>query len=221
MLYFPNMDAMSTNDTSLFNKATRQIYRHGRGWAFSEIDFSHLGSAETINVYLHRLCAKGTIRRVIRGIYDYPRFSKLLGETMCPDLGQVAKALARKFGWRIWPSGPAALNLMGISTQVPGRVVYYSDGPNRTYSVLGNQLAFKHSALKEAAFTHFESAVIVQGLKSLGMHAVTETVIERMRQWLPTEMRKKVLRDTQTVTHWVADAVRRICRPDPRLERSV
>ncbi len=70
------------------------------------------------------------IRRVIRGIYDYPKFSNLLGQQLSPDLDQVAAALARKFGWHIQVTGPSALNLLGLSTQVPGRIIYASDGPD-------------------------------------------------------------------------------------------
>ena len=71
-----------------------------------------------------RLCEAGIIRRVVRGVYDYPRYSKLLEEYMAPDLFQVAQSLARKFGWRIQLDGTAAQNLIGLSTQVPSQYVF-------------------------------------------------------------------------------------------------
>ena len=98
------------------NKALNRIYGHGRGWAFSSKDFHDLGR---VDMALTRHMEAGTIRRVIRGIYDYPRFSELLNQQLAPDIHQVAQALARKFGWRIQPDGTAAMNLIGISTQVP------------------------------------------------------------------------------------------------------
>ncbi len=189
-----------------------RIYGTGRGWVFSQKDFSQLGSRAAIDLSLHRLLKKGVIRRVIRGIYDYPLFSELLDQELSPDIDQVAQALARKFGWRIAPSGPAALNLIGLSTQVPGRTVYLSDGPTKSYSVGGVKLTFKNKPLKEAAFNLFESALIVQGLKSLGPDSITNEVIEQIRNWLSPELRKKVLKDTQTVTGWIYSAIRRICQ---------
>ena len=93
---------------------------------------------------------RGEIRRVIRGIYDYPRFSKLLDQHLSPDIDQVARALARKFRWRIQPSGATALNFLGLSTQVPARAVYLSDGPDRAYQVGNTPLVFEHTALKES-----------------------------------------------------------------------
>ena len=193
-------------------KILSRIYGHGRGWAFFQKDFSPLASREAIDLALHRLEKKGTIRRVLRGLYDYPRFSELLNQQLSPDIDQVASALARKFGWHIQPSGPAALNLMGLSTQVPGRYVYLSDGPARTYEVGKTELIFESTALKETGFKLRESALIVQGLKSLGREGITPETIEKIRQWLDPSLRSKVLKDTATVTGWVYEAIRQICR---------
>jgi hypothetical protein len=192
-----------------------KIYGNGRGWSFSQKDFAGLGSQKAIEQSLLRLADKATIRRVIRGLYDYPRFSKLLNQEMGPDIHQVAMALARKFGWRIQPSGAAALNLIGLSTQVPGQYVYQSDGPDRSYQVGKIDLQFKHGPLKEAGLKHPESAVIVQAIKALGENQITAEVIQSIRDWLPEPKRAKVLRDTQRVTAWVFAAIRAICEEQP------
>ena len=113
---------------------------------------------------LFRFVRDGKIRRVIRGIYDYPKFSELLGQLLSPDLQQVAQVLARKFGWRIQPSGDTALNLLGLSTQVPGKKVYLSDGPKRKYLTGKLQLIFKKTASKHASFKYQQTAWIVQAL---------------------------------------------------------
>ena len=129
---------------SIENRVLSRIYGRGRGWAFFQKDFSDLGSRTSIDNALTRLQKKGSIRRVMRGLYDYPRFSDLLSGPLSPDMDQVARALARKFRWRIQPSGPSALNLIGLSTQVPGRVTYISDGPNKTYNLGKTILAFEN-----------------------------------------------------------------------------
>jgi hypothetical protein len=190
------------------------IYGNGKGWAFSAKDFSHLGSRSSVDITLHRLQKKGTIRRVLRGVYNYPQFSKLLKAELSPDIDMVARALARKFGWHIQPSGPAALNLMGLSTQVPGRFVYLSDGPSRTYKVGKTELLFENTALKETGFKLPQSALIVQGLKSLGPEGITKDIITGIRQWLDPSLRPKILKDTRTVTGWVYEAIRKICREE-------
>ena len=98
-----------------------RIYGNGRGWVFSQADFADLGPRPTIDSALHRRESEGVIRRVMRGIYDYPRHSRALHGPVSPDIDQVAHALARKFGWRIQPDGATAQNLLGLSTQVPAR----------------------------------------------------------------------------------------------------
>ena len=194
------------------NQVTNRIYGHGKSWAFSAKDFVRLGSRGAIDIALFRLLDKGIIRRVIRGIYDFPKYSELLGQTLSPDLDQVANALARKFGWRIQVTGPSALNLLGLSTQVPGRVVYASDGPDRVFAIGKQTLEFKHASLKEAGFKLRESSIIVQGLKSLGAERVTPEIIDTIRQWLDPRLRDRVLDDTRTATGWVYAAIGKICR---------
>lgn len=154
------------------------------------------------------MAQKGQVRRVIRGIYDYPRFSKFLAQQLGPDIDQVARAVARKFRWRIQPSGALALNLLGLSTQVPARAIYLSDGPDRAYKLGNTSLVFENTALKEAGFKLRESGLIVQALKSLGSERITPEVISKIRAWLPESLRKKVLADTKTATGWVYAAIR-------------
>jgi len=200
-----------SSSQSVDKKVVARIYGKGRGWAFSPSDFVDLGSREAIYTALHRLERKGTIRRVLRGIYDYPRYSELLRETLGPDIDEVARALARKSGWRIQPSGAAALNLVGLSTQVPGRFVYRSDGPSRSFEVGKTTLAFRQGALKEAGFRYPESGVIVQALKALGEDRITDDTIEQLRAWVPEVRRAAVEKDTRKATGWVYATVRRIC----------
>jgi hypothetical protein len=159
---------------------------------------------------------RGEIRRVIRGIYDYPRTSKLLEQRISPDIDQVARALGRKFRWRIQPSGATALNFLGLSTQVPARAVYLSDGPDRAYQVGNTALVFEHTALKESGVKLKESGLIVQALKSLGPEQITPEIISKIRAWLPKSLDAKVLADTKTATGWVYSAIQQITQEDSR-----
>jgi len=192
------------------NNIAYRIRGTGSGWAFSPRDFLDLGGRPTVDSALHRLEKRGEIRRVIRGVYDYPRFSKLLDQHLSPDIDQVARALARKFRWRIKPSGSTALNFLGLSTQVPARAVYLSDGPERIYQVGNTALVFEHTALKESGVKLKESGLIVQALRSLGQERITPEIISKIRAWLPEPLRAKVLADTKTATGWVYNAIQQI-----------
>ena len=196
---------------SINNKVLFRTYGRGRGWAFSSNDFVEDFSRSQIDYALSELCREGKIRRVCRGIYDYPKFSELLQQEMSPDFDQVAQAFARKFNWRIQPAGDAALNLLGLSTQVPGRLVYLSDGPNRLYDIGNFTLEFKKSALKDVGFKYRESGLIVQALKALGQERVDDAVITTLRKQLDETACKRVLKDTVTATGWVYETIKRVC----------
>jgi hypothetical protein len=198
------------------NKVISRIRGTGRGWAFSPHDFLDLGERSTIDSALHRLAQQGQVRRIIRGIYDYPRSSNLLKRQLSPDIDKVAHALARKFRWRIQPSGSTALNILGLSPQVPARVAYRSDGPDRSYKIGNTCLAFKHTALKEAGFKLRESGLIVQALRSLGQERVTPEVVTKIRSWLPPALRSKLLADAKTATGWVYSTIQRIAEGEQR-----
>jgi hypothetical protein len=193
------------------HKLVSRIYGQGRGWAFSPKDFGGIGQRSNIDVALYRLLAKGTIRRVLRGIYDYPKQSTKLGRTLSPDLDQVARALARKSGWRIQATGPAALNLLGLSTQIAGRMAYLSDGPTRTYRIEGRELTFEHTVLKEAGFRYKESSLLVQALKTLGPKRIAPETIRRLRTVIARDLRPKVLKDTRTAPSWIRNAILKVC----------
>jgi hypothetical protein len=189
-----------------------RIYGNGRGWAFSQVDFADLGSRSAIDLALHRRGKEGLIRRVLRGVYDYPRFSQVLEKPVSPDIDQIAHALARKFGWRIQPDGATAQNLLGLSTQVPAKVVYLSDGPDRAYTVGQTSLTFEHTVLKEAGFKLRESRLVVQALKAYGEGRITPKIIVLIRKKLDPKIRERILLDTKTSTGWVYAAIQEIAK---------
>jgi hypothetical protein len=188
------------------------IAGHGRGWAFSPSDLQSRFSRQQADTVLAALVARGKIRRVARGMYDYPGYSELLGKTLSPDIDQVARAYARKFSWRIEVSGNAALNLLGLSTQMPAVWLYLSDGPNRRYDISGQTLVFQKSALKTIGFKHRESMLLVQALKALGAEHVDTAVISKLRQQFEPSQRAKILRDTQGTTSWIYEVIKTVCQ---------
>lgn len=193
------------------NKILSRIYGRGRGWAFTKVDFVAEFGESNVHKALSSLTRAGKIRRVSRGVYDYPGHSELLGKTLSPDIDQVAQALARKFNWRILPSGDAALNLLGLSTQVPGRWIYLTDGPSRQYAIGKHTLVFKKSALKDAGFKYRESGLVVQALKALGKDHVDQSVVKTIRQELGPKICECILKDTRAVTGWIYQIIKQVC----------
>ena len=199
---------------SLVDTAFYFIAGHGRGWAFSSSDLLEKFSRSQADNLLSELVKQGKIRRVTRGIYDYPKYSELLKQTLSPDIDQVARAFARKFNWRIEVSGESALNMLGLSTQVVAKYIYLSDGPNRSYDIMGTTLEFKKSSLKNIGFKYKESSLIVQALKALGQENVTQSTIKKIREQIDEKMYDKILKDTKTATSWIYETIKEICKKE-------
>lgn len=173
------------------------------GSVFITSDFLDLADTPTINKALSRLSSEGAIRRIVRGVYDRPSFSGLLLEHAAPDINQAAKAIARNFGWTIVPCGDTALNLLGLSTQVPSVWQYVSDGPYREYTIGNRVLNFKHGANKDVSGLSDKFALIVQALKALGKNNIDDPTLEKLASVLDPEERQSFMKDTQHRTAWI------------------
>ena len=168
---------------------------------------------QQIDNVLSDLVKDKKIRRVSRGIYDYPKYSDFLKKELNPDIEQVSRAYARKFNWRIEVSGDSALNILNLSTQIQAKYIYLSDGPNKSYKLFNDVvIEFKKSNLKDIGFKYKESSLIVQALKSLGKEHITNEVINKIKEQIEPKMYEKILNDTQTTTVWVYEIIKQICK---------
>src|SRR5271165_1357432 len=111
-----------------------RINRMKRGSVFVPADFLDLGSREAVDLALHRFARKGTIRRLARGLYDFPTEHPVLG-LLSPSADAVAYTLAGRDRTRLQPAGAYAANLLGLSEQVPAKAVFLTDGPSRTVKI--------------------------------------------------------------------------------------
>lgn len=199
---------------SIENKVINRVYGKGRGWSFSRIDFSDLGSTEAIDQSLSRLAKAGRVRRVLRGLYDFPKYSSFLEKDLSPDIHQVARALARKFGWTIHVSENTALNILGLSTQVPTRYLYYSDGRSRSYMIANQELSFVKARLKDTGLKYEKSALLVQALRGLGQNNISESERKLIRNSFDKKEQKSILKDTRYVTSWVYEEIKQIFKDE-------
>ena len=132
----------------ILNQVRVRIENAAPGDVFIPADFSDLAEARKITMCLSRLHEDGTLKKVKRGVYMKPRYSQLLNRSVPPREDAVAKAIARNYGWTIVPCGDTALNMLGLSTQIPAVWLYVSDGPYKTYETDGVKFQFKHTDRK-------------------------------------------------------------------------
>ena len=195
---------------SVTDKILTRIRRNGRCHAFSGKDFLEIASRASVDHALSALSKAGKIRRVARGIYDYPKLNPDLGGELSPDYDSVARAIARKNGVRIEPSGAWAANLLGLTTQVPAKIVYLTNGTSRTYQVGNQKIAFQRVGPKELLPKPGASILVVQSLRHLGQDHVDDAVVRQLRDRLSPGDRKSLLRDARYSADWIFEVVKRI-----------
>ena len=194
-----------------------RIRGHDRGKVFTPKDFLDLGSRDAADQSLSRLVRSGEIQRLGRGIYHYPRVNELLGIPIGPDPDEIAEALGRQTGTRVLPSGAAAANRLGLSTQVPAKPVYLTDGRTRQVRIGGMVFQIRHAAPKELSAASRTSAMVFQALRHLGRTAIDDQVIARLRRVLSADQRQELLRDSRYTTDWIAAIVRQVAQDTKEL----
>jgi hypothetical protein len=187
------------------NIANTIIYRirgKGRGWAFSARDFIDIGSRDAIDKTLSRLVKQGDIRRLSRGIYDYPKIHSKLG-ILSPSIDSIAKVIARRNNSQLKITGAEAANALGLSTQVPARITYLTDGKSRKVKVGNQTIELKHASPRVMATAGKASGTVIQALKYLGKDKVDSNVIDRIRDVLSEQDKKELKKSIDTVPDWL------------------
>lgn len=179
-----------------------KIYGHGRGWAFTPKHFSGLGSPEAIRFVLFNLQKQNLIRRVIRGVYDYPKQHRLLG-VLSPDVDAVVKALSEKNGFKVQPTGAYAANAIGLSEQVPGQAVFLTDGPSKKFKLGKLQITLKHTSLKNMFAAGSREALAVQALKFMQQKNVDEYMLGKIKKLLKGSARPEFERNLKYAPEWI------------------
>ena len=196
------------------NRIRMMIRKAAYGSVFVATDFADLGEKKTVNQALLRLAEEGLIQKVLFGVYYKPEFNELLKEYVLPFPDDVAHAMARNFGWTIVPCGDTALNLLGLSTQVPAAWVYVSDGPYKEYTYGNVTIKFKRTTNKEISNLSFKTALTIQALKALGKEHITDSVIGKLKRVLTEKEKKKMLAEAKSATAWVYEIIKTICSKD-------
>jgi hypothetical protein len=193
---------MQNNSQSIDNKILSRIYGSKRGAMFTPSTFLDLGSRPAVDVALHRLVANKILRRLARGLYEYPREHPELG-TLSPDIQKVAKALAGKDRIRLQPAGAYATNLLGLSEQVPAKVVFLTDGPSRTVKIGRQEIQLRHTTPRNMAAAGRLSGLLMQAFRHLGREHITPQRMAHLKRTLPDKERRQLIKDLSLAPTWM------------------
>ena len=178
---------------------------------FINNDFLDIAGNETVRRTLNQLVSENKITRVINGFYYNPRYSELIGEYEAVSIHELALAIARKYNWNIAPYNSTALNLLGLSTQVPTHYKYISSGRYKEYKIGDTVLEFKKVNPGEIANMSLKTATIIQAIKSLGKENITSEVMQKIRENLTEKERIDLMNESKSVPAWIYEVIREIC----------
>jgi hypothetical protein len=200
---------MGKHSGSVDSRVLQRIQAMKPGAVFAPTDLAALGPRTAVASALSRYLKAGLVKRPARGLYQVPEAHPLFGELQAsPD--RFAQALAGKGRLKLQPSGAYAANLLGLSEQVPLRIVYLTDGTPRQICVGRQQIVLRRTTPRNMATAGRTSGLVIQALRHLGKEHANNRVVEMLRRRLAPKDREQLLEDLPLAPAWIAQIMKAI-----------
>lgn len=207
------MNGRKKSSQAIDSRIVAAIRARGRGAVVVPADFLAIGSREAVDVALHRLAREGTIRRLARGVYDFPKEHPVLG-LLAPSAEDIAQALAGRDRTRLQPAGAYAANTLGLSEQVPAKAVFLTDGPARTVKIGPTTIQLRRTTPKNMEAAGRFSGLLIQALRELGQEHVTPERRDHLKRTIPAEKRRELLKDLRLAPAWMHPIFRELAEEE-------
>jgi hypothetical protein len=184
------------------NKVADNLKKRRKGTILFVDDFLDFGNGESAKKALFRLEKKGFLIRLAFGIYLYPKKDKDLG-ILYPSVEEIAIAIAKRDRARIIPTGVQALNKLGLSNQVPLKIVFLTDGAARSIKIGKRTITFKKTSPKNLLAKGEISGLVIQGLKSIGKNKIEDNHLKKLHKILKKERKEIILYDAKLAPAWI------------------
>lgn len=196
------MSGRTKSPQAIESQIVAAIHSRGRGSVFVPADFLDIGSRRAVDVTLHRLTRQGAIRRLARGVYDFPKEHRILGP-LTPSAEAVARALAGRDRTRLQQAGAYAANTLGLTEQVPAKMVFLTDGPAKTVKIGSMTIQLRRTTPKNMEAAGRLSGLLIQALRELGQDHITLARREHLKRTIPLEKRKELQKDLRLAPTWM------------------
>jgi len=193
--------------SSLISSVKKRITENNPGWCFSYTDFADIENYDAIRQTLSRLHKIGFIRRLTKGVYYFPRYHDKLGE-LPPTINAIIDAMQRAYSIKCQPSGAYAANLLGLSEQVPARIVILTDGPSKTIKIDNKVITFKKTVPRNMATAGTITGLIIQAIKFLGKENITDQQISHLKNRLSDDDINELKQKAYLAPAWIAKLIK-------------
>jgi hypothetical protein len=200
----PSLQTVST-------RVLRRIRGRGAGAVVTARDFLDLGGRSSVDWVLSRLVQKGTLRRLDRGLYHYPRLHAHLGE-LAPSVEAIVKALAGRDDLRLLPSPAYAANLLQLSLQVPAKIVFFTDGLSRKVKFGQQAIELRRTTPRNLRAAGRASGLVIQAMKFFGKEGVASADLEALRSRLNERERREIREDLPFAPTWMQPHLRALAQ---------
>jgi len=200
---------MTIHATPKLPQKIHEKFKASPGAILSANDFSLLGSRAAIDQALSRMASKGVICRVGHGLYHCPQVHPEFG-ALVPTTAAITSALSAKAGLLTQPAGAYAANLLGLSEQVPRRLVLLTDGASRTLQVAGQPIVLRHTTPRNMAAAGRVSGLFIQALRHLGQAHVEPELLAQLSRRLSAKDKAILAEDAGLAPAWIAKTMRAI-----------
>jgi len=191
---------------SIDKQISTKISKSKRGKIFFPEDFILTGGQDAIRQALHRLVRKEVLTRLAPGIFLYPKLDKEFG-MLYPSIDEIANAIAKRDKARIIPTGIQAMNSLGLSTQVPMKIVYLTDGTPRTIKLGKRTIKFKKTTPKNLMAKSRVCELVIQALRIIGNNNVTQDQLNRIKEVLVNESKDALIHDSRLAPAWIGKII--------------
>ena len=180
------------------------------GELFLISDFLDIANYDAVRKVLSRLSKDKKIIRVMRGIYKKPHFNNFLQMEIPVSPDYLAKTIARNHNWTIGPRGDAALNILGLSTQVPAVYHYISDGPSKKINYGDLIIVFSKRSNKEVSGYSYKTILIIEAIRTLGQHRMNDEVRNIIVKKCTVDDFKLLNKDGKNSRRWIYEEIKKI-----------
>lgn len=198
-----------------------RMEERGRGGVFTPKDFSDLGGRSAVAVALHRLVKKEVVRNIGNGLYFFPELGGMFGESVA-GADDIVAAIARRDGIRIRETHAYAANITGISTQVPTRIAYQTDGRSRKIRVKplstggrGYDIVLRRTSSRYMRARTEVGYLVIQGLRDHGRKHFGKEEYDELLRRLPPHGKEDLKKDLDIAPAWIAAVMRRLIADAP------
>lgn len=171
---------------------------------FTAGSLRHLATADNLRQILNRLVKFGEIKRISRGVYVKPKHVPRMGETL-PLVSEIAEAIARSTGEIVAIHGAEAARQLGLTTQVPMRLVLYTSGNTREVKVKNQSILLKHVSPSKLIAPNTIAGLVISALIYLGQNQVTHDTLQKISSQLSPKDFETTLKQIEYMPAWLAN----------------